>query len=83
MQASAVTTHPGEAMRKLKLESLQVESFETTGAAPRGRGTVQGAADTNDPKVCGASNACPTPVLDCTYGCTVFIDTCWGPCAEP
>ena len=72
-------------MRKLKLESLQVESFETTEAGPKGRGTVQGAqlADTNDPKACGASNACPTPVLDCTWGCTEFIETCWGPCTEP
>lgn len=31
-------------MRKLKLEALHVESFETTAAAPRMRGTVQGNA---------------------------------------
>lgn len=31
-------------MRKLKLESLHVESFETTTGAPRTRGTVQGNA---------------------------------------
>lgn len=29
-------------MRKLKLESLQVESFETVARSPRSRGTVQG-----------------------------------------
>ena len=66
-------------MRKLTLARLRVESFPTTTELPRGCGTVLGAADTNDPKVCGSTN-CPTPVLDCTYGCTVFIDTCWGPC---
>ncbi|HEY0019586.1 MAG TPA: pinensin family lanthipeptide [Longimicrobium sp.] len=32
-------------MRKLKLEALQVESFETTSGAPRMRGTIQGNAD--------------------------------------
>lgn len=32
-------------MRKLKLESLQVESFETTSAAARPRGTVEGHED--------------------------------------
>lgn len=34
-------------MRKLKLESLQVESFDTTATAPRLRGTVAGNADTD------------------------------------
>ena len=29
-------------MRKLKLESLNVESFDTTATAPRSRGTVAG-----------------------------------------
>ncbi|HEX5871585.1 MAG TPA: hypothetical protein VFY65_14260 [Longimicrobium sp.] len=32
-------------MRKLKLESLQVDSFETTGTGGTSRGTVQGHAD--------------------------------------
>jgi hypothetical protein len=32
-------------MHKLKLESLQVESFDTTAFAPRARGTVEGHAD--------------------------------------
>lgn len=70
-------------MRKLTLDRLKVESFETTTDAPQGRGTVQGFAPTYDPKGCGESNDCPTPVLDCSYGCTEFIDTCWGPCTEP
>jgi hypothetical protein len=34
---------------KLKLESLHVESFETTAAAPGWRGTVQAHADSDEP----------------------------------
>ena len=62
-------------MRKLKLESLQVESFETTASAPAMRGTVQGHA----PGTVG----CPgTGVSDCAIcqpltidqGCLLTID---------
>ena len=62
-------------MRKLKLESLQVESFETTVIAPRMRGTVQGNGDpqptpptisieTYDVELCGE-----TRYFDCSLGC--------------
>jgi hypothetical protein len=36
-------------MRKLKLESLQVQSFATTAAAPVWHGTVQAHADSGEP----------------------------------
>jgi transcription elongation factor len=49
-------------MRKLKLESLQVESFETTSRGPQPRGTVQAHADAAPNSV-----GCPagTGVSDC------------------
>lgn len=47
-------------MRKLKLESLQVESFETTSSPYRNRGTVQGHAD-----VPGTTTQRGTGVSDC------------------
>ena len=71
-------------MRKLKLESLQVESFETTSAAARPRGTVEGHADTGLSycALCQHSvhfvcepdtydvNACgETQYFDCSLGC--------------
>ena len=57
-------------MRKLKLESLQVESFETTAAAPCERGTVEAhgrppTIDTYNPDRCG-----DTMYFDCTLGCS-------------
>lgn len=42
-------------MRKLNLESLQVESFGTTAAAPPARGTVEGHADPGTGGGTGAS----------------------------
>lgn len=67
-------------MRKLTLDSLQVESFETTAAAVTARGTVQGHQDplptpptvgpqTYDVQACG-----DTRYFDCTYGCSVNTD---------
>jgi hypothetical protein len=61
-------------MRKLKLESLQVESFDTTPVAPQARGTVDGHAKptrpgtllTYSPADCGETN-----YMDCTYGCSI------------
>ena len=58
-------------MRKLKLESLRVESFETAPNAPHGRGTVNanarpGPLDTYNVDRCG-----DTQYFDCTLGCTV------------
>jgi hypothetical protein len=63
-------------MKKLKLESLEVTSFETGSAGPQERGTVNGRAkpepDTfrNCPET---AFHCPTdPNFDCTYGCSYF-----------
>lgn len=56
-------------MRKLKLESLQVDSFVTAAVAPP-QGTVLGhnaaTPGTADPFVCGG----PTAFMDCTNGCS-------------
>lgn len=65
-------------MKKLKLESLEVTSFETTAADARERGTVQGhdphpggevVLETYDVEACG-----DTRYFDCTYGCSVNTD---------
>jgi hypothetical protein len=46
-------------MRKLKLESLHVESFDTTADATRHRGTVDGHAD-----VAPDTRACPVDTIE-------------------
>lgn len=61
-------------MRKLKLESLKVESFQTTPNTPQMRGTVNGhgsilpspstSIETYDPEACGE-----TQYFDCSLGC--------------
>lgn len=66
-------------MRKLKLDSLHVESFTTAADAPRPSGTVRGHAGpvtfdfhcrTND------ITACPdTAYLDCTLACS-NVESC-------
>jgi hypothetical protein len=71
-------------MRKLKLESLNVESFDTTATAPRPRGTVAGHEDTgvSQCEICRHSydNVCEpdtydvvlcgeTRYFDCSLGC--------------
>ncbi len=68
-------------MRKLKLESLAVESFETTTATPQARGTVDAHAkprpttlQTYNVEICG-----DTMYFDCTLGCS--RDTCPDYCA--
>ncbi|HEX9939599.1 MAG TPA: hypothetical protein VGB15_20860 [Longimicrobium sp.] len=81
-------------MHKLKLESLQVESFEIIPARSNSRGTVQGhdAVSEGGESVClcmGSDDwacdtqdyqACPdTQYLDCTFVCTDF-DSCMGTC---
>jgi hypothetical protein len=80
-------------MRKLKLESLQVESFETAPARSLSRGTVQGHDAVSEGGesvcICQASDdwACQTwdfeacgdtRYLDCTFVCSDF-DSCMGP----
>ena len=56
-------------MRKLKLESVQVESFETTAGAPQLRGTMYAhqspiCIETYDVVECGE-----TQYFDCSLGC--------------
>lgn len=73
-------------MHKLKLESLQVESFDTSNTGSQLRGTVEANADVNTrgcpvggtgPSECVVCYAtydvrqCPeTEYVDCTFGCT-------------
>lgn len=45
-------------MRKLTLESLHVESFETTAAAPVSRGTVQAHAEAITGTTCDTYDRC-------------------------
>jgi hypothetical protein len=75
-------------MRKLTLESLHVDSFQTTAAAPRLRGTVQGHAEAITGSRCPSYDPChpqteytvcrETEYMDCTYGCTRLYNTCGG-----
>ena len=70
-------------MRKLKLESLAVESFQTTPIAQQGRGTVDAhgkpkptTLQTYDIEACGDTN-----YFDCTFGCSVNT-ACPNGCIE-
>lgn len=71
-------------MKKLKLESLEVTSFETTSDAARGRGTVVGHAprtracppETYNVDLCG-----DTQYFDCTLGCSINTN-CPNGCIE-
>jgi hypothetical protein len=55
-------------MKKLKLESIEVTSFETSGETPEKTGTVRG-----NQQAASYPFACPTtPEMDCTYGCSHF-----------
>ena len=77
-------------MRKLKLESLAVESFETAPMAPGTRGTVDAHAKPPKPTtlqtynidVCG-----DTMYFDCTLACShlTHCSQCWETeiCLEP
>jgi hypothetical protein len=72
-------------MKKLKLEELEVTSFETTSGARRERGTVLG-HDTEPTVVSGietyhVENCGESQYFDCTYGCSMNTDcenTCIG-----
>ena len=68
-------------MRKLKLEALTVESFETSDATPQARGTVDAhgkpkppTLQTYDVQACGE-----TQYFDCTLGCSLNT-YCVGAC---
>ena len=77
-------------MRKLKLDSLTVESFDTTDGAPPARGTVPAHAGSGESVcICQLSGnwRCQTDdyevcgdtnYLDCTLACTDFA-SCMGP----
>lgn len=68
-------------MRKLKLESLHVESFMTTEAGRLARGTVEGHQDyipdpyhTERCVVYTAARDCTvTEAMDCSFGCTMNV----------
>ncbi len=55
-------------MKKLKLESIEVTSFETCASGPREHGTVLG----RDGKPAPITFNCQptTPDMDCTFGCS-------------
>ena len=70
-------------MRKLKLESLDVQSFDTLATPSLRRGTVRGNEDdVSYPRLCQISGdlectatpeACgDTAYLDCTFACSDF-----------
>lgn len=63
-------------MKKLKLESIQVTSFETSDEVAGQAGTVRA----NQQPAASAPFYCPTdPQMDCTYGCSQFTG-CPDPC---
>ncbi|HYH78740.1 MAG TPA: pinensin family lanthipeptide [Longimicrobium sp.] len=58
-------------MKKLKLESLEVTSFETAAADSRARGTVEGNSVVSAPPSVIEYECNPTDTrMDCTYGCS-------------
>lgn len=66
------TDNGGETMEKLKLDTLEVESFATAGAAPARLGTVQANQYSGLP--CDLThNGCPTQ-----YCATYPLGTCGG-----
>lgn len=79
-------------MRKLKLESLTVDSFETVARAPRLRGTVEAHCDPQPtPPTTGLEtynvNACgDTQYFDCSLGCPSIApcdDSAYGCMVQP
>jgi len=59
-------------MRKLKLESLQVESFETVAAQPEARGTVHGHRPNTD--------GCPIGPGTGVSDCVICQPVSWNGC---
>lgn len=59
-------------MTKLKLESLEVTSFETSPAGSLARGTVEGRSFVPTPPSVIEHECFPTDArMDCTYGCSM------------
>ena len=66
-------------MKKLKLEALEVTSFDTTPVQAVARGTVD--ANSIQFPVTRKPAECPnTAYLDCTLACSFDDDTCATPC---
>lgn len=68
-------------MRKLKLESLAVESFETCPIGARARGTVQANAKPQPPQTYNVDLCGDTLYFDCALGCSQNTN-CAGACGE-
>lgn len=72
-------------MKKLKLEALEVTSFETSAVRVDGRGTVNAhakPATRNCPPATYNVDACGyTNYFDCTYGCSLNTN-CVDGCIE-
>jgi hypothetical protein len=64
-------------MKKLKLESIEVTSFETCAGTPPEHGTVHGRDAKPVPPL--TLQCQTTPEMDCTYGCSMFTG-CVGGC---
>lgn len=69
-------------MKKLKLEALEVTSFETAPDAAEGRGTVRANSGPGPIEFPSENlDECPdTAYLDCTYICSFDDYTCSTPC---
>ena len=71
-------------MRKLKLDTLQVESFIT--GTGDGRGTVKAHSVISGCQCTYAASCGETAYVDCTYGCQVTVlcsETCPRACGGP
>lgn len=66
-------------MHKLKLESLQVESFQTSHVTPQPRGTVQAHGKPQPPQTYNKDLCGDTLYFDCTLGCSINTN-CAGAC---
>lgn len=68
-------------MKKLKLDDLAVESFDTTANAAPERGTVHGE---QDPCTCYTNCTCPgcptCAYASCMTNCNTCAASCWGSC---
>ncbi len=69
-------------MKKLKIEDLEITSFDTTSDTARQRGTVLGAGRTDKPGCIDTYGGCAdTEYFDCTLGCSRVTDCAYS-CVE-
>ena len=66
-------------MRKLKLESLAVESFQTSPIATQARGTVEAHGKPQPLQTYNVDDCGETMYFDCTLGCS-YNTYCAGAC---